>query len=82
MARDESKEAYNHILRVLLDAAIVSPVDLLLRADNITSIKRLRQLIKKLGLWRRSLRFGLTKEQYEDLLGLESYINWTNNAGQ
>ena len=81
MALDESEEEHNHIVRVLLDTAIDSPVDLLLCADNCTSIERLRQLIKKPGLWRLSLRFGPTKEQYEDLLALESYINWTNNAG-
>ena len=81
MALDEREELYNHILRVLFDAAIDSPVDLLLHNDNCTSVERLRQLIKRPGLRRLSLRFGLTDEQYEDLLGLESYINWTNNAG-
>ena len=81
MAIDEREEVYNHIVRVLLDAAINSPVDLLLRADNCTSIERLRQLIKKPCLRRLSRRFGLDNDQYKDLLALESYINWTNNAG-
>jgi hypothetical protein len=40
MAVDESKEAYIHVVRVLLDAAIDSPIDLLLHADNCTSISR------------------------------------------
>ena len=34
MAIDESEEAYNHVMRVLLDAAIDSPFDLLLRVNN------------------------------------------------
>ena len=42
MAIDESKEAYNHVVRVLLEAAVDSPTDLLLRADNCASIARLR----------------------------------------
>ena len=45
MAIDKSEEALNHVARVLLDAAIDSPVDLMLRAGNCTSIARLRQLI-------------------------------------
>ena len=49
MAIDEGAEAYNHVVRVLLDAAIDYPIDLLLRADNCTSIARLRQLIKQPG---------------------------------
>ena len=81
MAIDESKEAYIHVVRVLLDAAIDSPIDLLLRADNCTSIARLRQLIKIPGLHERSELFRLNEEQHEDLLAIESYINWTNNSG-
>ena len=81
MAIDESKEAYIHVVRVLLDAAIDSPIDLLLRADNCTSIARLRQLIKIPGLHERSELFRLNEEQHEDLLAIESYINWTNNNG-
>ena len=81
MAIDESKEAYNHVVRVLLNAAIESPVDLLLRAGNCTSVAMLTQLIKKPGLRRLSRRFGLDGDQYEDLLALESFINWTINAG-
>ena len=67
MAIDESDEVYNHIVRVLLDAAIDSLIDLLLCADNCTSIARLRQLIKIPGL---------NEEQYKDLLAIESYINF------
>ena len=81
MAVDESKEAYIHVVRVLLDAAIDSPIDLLLRADNCTSIARLRQLIKIPGLHERSELFRLNEEQHEDLLAIESYINWMNNSG-
>ena len=72
MAVDESKEAYIHVVRVLLDAAIDSPIDLLLRADNCTSIARLRQLIKVPGLHERSELFRLNEEQHEDLLAIES----------
>ena len=41
MALDETEEAYNHThtVRVLLDAAIDSPFDLLLRADNSLTLK-------------------------------------------
>ena len=81
MAIDESEEAYNHVVRVLLDAAIDSPMDLLLRADNFTSIARLRQLIKFPGLLGLSNKFRLNDDQYEDLLAIESYINWGHNAG-
>ena len=69
MAIYESEEAHKHVLRVLLDAAINPPVDILLRADNCTSIARFRQLIKKPGLMKRlSKKFGLDDDQYEDLL--------------
>ena len=83
MAIDESKEAYNHVVRVLLDAAIDSPVDLLLCVDNCTSIARLRQLIKikKPVLRRLSHKFRLNDDQYEDLLAIKSYISWTYNTG-
>ena len=78
----DKMEAYNHVVRVLLEAAIDSLTDLLLRFADCTSITRLRQLIKKPGLRRLSRRFGLSDGQYEDLLVLESYIIWTDNAGQ
>ena len=82
MTIDESDEAYNHVVRVLLDAAIDSPIDLLLCADNCTSIAaRLRHLINQPGLHERSELFRLNEEQYEDLLVIESYINWTYNNG-
>ena len=74
MAIDESKVAYNHIVRVLLDATINSSVDLFFCADNCTSIARLRQLIKKPGLQGLSNKFRLNDDQYEDLLAIESYI--------
>ena len=81
MAIDESDEACNHVVRVLLDAAISSPINLLLRADNCTSIARLRQLIKIPGLHERAELFRLNGEQYEDLQAIGSYINWAHNAG-
>ena len=68
MAVDESKEAYIHVVRVLFDAAVDSPIDLLLRADNCTFIARLRQLIKIPGLHERSELFRLNEEQHEDLV--------------
>jgi hypothetical protein len=80
MAIDESEEEYNHVVRVLLDTAIDSPIDLLLRAVNCTSIARLRQLIKIPGLLDLSNEFRLNDDQYEDLQAIESYINWAHNA--
>ena len=82
MSIDESEDVYNHVARVLLDAAIDSPIDLLLRADNCTSIARLRQLIKIPGLLELSNEYRLNKEQYEDLQAIESYINWAVGGGQ
>ena len=81
MAIDESDEAYNHVVRVVLDAAINSPIDLLLRADNCTSIARLRQLIKIPGLHERSELFRLNEDHEKDLQVIGSYINWAHNAG-
>ena len=80
----EEMEAYNNFVRVLLEATIDSPIDLLLRDANCTSIAGLRQLIiiKKPGLLRLSRRFGLSDGQYEDRLALESYNIWTDYAGQ
>ena len=75
MAIDESEEAYNHVVSVLLDAAIDSPINLLLRADNCTSIARLRQLIKIPGLHDRAEQHRLNKDHYEDLQAIGSYIN-------
>ena len=75
MAIDESEEAYNHVVRVLLNAAIDSPIDLLLHAGNCTFIARLRQLIKIPGLHDRAKLFRLNEEQYEDLQAIRSYIN-------
>ena len=68
-------------MRVLLDAAIDSPIDLLLRDNNCTSIARLRQLIKIPGLLELSNKYRLDEEQYEDLQAIGSYINWAHNAG-
>ena len=68
MAIDESKEAYNHVVKVLLDAAIDPPIDLLLCANNCTSIARLRYLINQPGLHELSEQFGLNEEQHEDVL--------------
>jgi hypothetical protein len=81
MAIDESKEAYIHVVRVLLDAVIDSPIDLLLRADNCTSIDRLRHLINQPGLLERAEQHGLNTDQYDDLRAIESYINWAHNEG-
>ena len=68
-------------MRVLLDAAVDSPIGLVLRADNCTSIARLRQLIKIPGLHDRAEQHKLNEEQYEDLQAIGSYINWAHNAG-
>ena len=81
MAIDESEEAYNHVVRVLLDAAIDSAIGLLLRAGNCTSIARSRQLIKIPRLHERAEKHGLNADQYEDLQAIGSYINWAHNEG-
>ena len=62
MAIDESEEAYSHVVRVPLDAAIGSPIGLLLCAGNCTSIARLRQLIKMPGLLGLSNKFTLNDD--------------------
>ena len=48
---------------------------------HLSSIARLRQLIKMPGLLGLSNKFRLNDDQYEDLLAIESYINWTHNTG-
>ena len=68
-------------MRVLLDAAVDSPIDLLLRADNCTSIARLRQLIKIPGLHERAEKHGLNADQYEDLQAIRPCINWAHDEG-
>ena len=81
-ASDSSKQAYLHIVKVLLDYAIDTPVHLFLWNENVTSHRKLRQLIKKPVLSIRSLMCKnqndgnkekkLTEEQYKELLALVS----------
>ena len=82
MALDSSKQPYLHIVRVLLNAAFDTPVDLLLRNDNVTTLRKLTGLDAK--LWKypndANKEKALTNEQYKELLALESYLNWLQNG--
>ena len=88
MAPGDSDRSYLHIVRVLLDAATGTPIDVLLRGEGITNLLKLRQYIRKPGLpvhgftWTDPLRgneIHLDSEQCEDILAIESYINWLYN---
>ena len=59
-------------MRVILGAAVNSPIDLVLRADNCTNLGMLWVFIHSPGLIRRidTRRWILTDEQYHDLLTL------------
>ena len=75
-------------MRGLLSADIGTPIDILLRSDNVTSLRKLRQLIKKPGLdnklWKDpndgDKEKELSEEQHEDLLALGSYLNWLQSG--
>ena len=41
---------YKHIVRVLLQAEIDTPIDILLWDANVATLRRLRQYLKKPGL--------------------------------
>ena len=80
---------YSFIVRVLLDAPADSPIDLALRSDNRTNMYRLRDLLRKPGLilqlrWKDiddgNIEKRLTKEEYESILALDSYLNSLQNT--
>ena len=84
LAPEDSTRTYVHIVKVLLDAANGTPIDVLLRGEGITNLLKLRQYIRKPGLpahgftWTdpiRSNEMHLNPDQCEDLLAIESYIN-------
>ena len=85
MASENSRLAYNHIVRVLLDAADGTPIDVLLRGEGITKLRKLRQYLRKPGLAvvtytdSEGTEHDLSDEQYEDLQAMHSYLNWLQN---
>ena len=88
LAPEDSTRTYVHIVKVLLDAANGTPIDVLLRGEGITNLLKLRQYIRKPGLpahgftWTDPIRgneMHLSPDQCEDLLAIESYINWLYN---
>lgn len=78
---DCNNKYYEHLVRVILGAAVNSPIDLVLRADNCTNLGMLWVFIHSPGLIRRldTRRWILTDEQYHDLLALDYYIMWNLN---
>jgi len=85
MASENSRLTYDHIVRVLLDAADGTPIALLLRGEGITNLRSLRQYLRKPGLDKATYedskgdKHELTPEEYQDLSGLQSYLNWLQN---
>ena len=78
---------YEHIVRVLLQAEIDSPIYILLQDAEITTLRRLRQYLKKPGLenkqWR-DIEDGDTMKDFdgdmkEDLQAIASYLDWLQN---
>ena len=64
---------YEHIVRVLLQAQIDSPMDTLLRDAKVTTLRKLRQYFKKPGLanekWRNAEDGDKLKEFEGDMKG-------------
>ena len=50
MAPEDSARTYLHIVKVLLDAATGTPIDVLLRGEGITNLLQLRHYLKRPGL--------------------------------
>ena len=80
-------EVYEHIVKVLLQAEIGSPIYTLLQDADITTLRRLRQYLKKPGLedkqWR-DIENGDTMTDFsgdmkEDLQAIASYLDWLQN---
>ena len=78
---------YEHIVKVLLQAEIDSPIYTLLQDADITTLRRLRQYLKKPGLedkqWR-DIEDGDTMKDFsgdmkEDLQAIASYLDWLQN---
>jgi hypothetical protein len=84
----ECATLYRHIVRVWLGAYADSPIDLSLRADNLTILRELQELLRKPGLILK-LRYRdsndgnvekkLTEEEYASIFALESFINKLQN---
>ena len=75
---------YEHIVRVLLQAKIDTLINILLRDANVTTLRRLRQYLKKPGLvdkkWRdiedEDKMKDFEDDMKEDLLAIASYLDW------
>ena len=80
-------EVYDHIVKVLLQAEIGSPIHTLLQDADITTLRKLKQYLKKPGLedlqWR-DIDDGDTMKDFndemkEDLQAMNSYLEWLQN---
>ena len=76
---------YNHIVRELLQAQINSLIDTLLRDAKVTTLRKLRQYLRKPGLdtyeeWRDDEDGDQMKDfpddMKEDLSAIGSYLDW------
>ena len=85
MASENSRFTYDHIVKVLLDAADGIPIALLLRGEGITNLCTLRQYLRKPGLDSATYKDSEgvsqppTAQQYDDLGAPQSYLNWLQN---
>jgi len=67
MAPEDSTRTCVHIVKVLLDAANGTPIDVLLRGEGITNLLKLKQYLKRPGLadelssWEHTLDGEITK---------------------
>ena len=78
---------FGHIVREFLQAQIDSPINIHLRDENITTLRKLRQYLKKPGLdgfqWR-DINGGDNMKDFpddteEDLRAITSYLAWVQN---
>ena len=83
VAPGDSDRAYLHIVRVLLDAATGTPIDVLLRGEGITNLLQLKHYLKRPGLaddllsWEHTMdgeTVTLNKLQCEDLTAIGPYL--------
>ena len=78
---------YAHIVRVLLQAEIDTPIDILVRDANVATLRRLRQYLKKPGVadekWNdiedKDKMKDFDGEMKEDLQAIGSYLDWVQN---
>ena len=80
-------DIYDHIVRELLQAQIGSPIDTHLQDAKITTLRKLRQYLRKPGLdtlqWR-DIGDGDQMKDFpddmkEDLRAIASYLDWVQN---